>query len=31
LAQRFHDDRLAYTNGKSDSIEATLQRLLSAG
>lgn len=31
LAQRFHDDRRAYTSGKSDFIEATLNRLLPTG
>ena len=31
LAQRFHDDRRAYTSGKSDFIEATLKRLLPSG
>ena len=31
LAQQFHHDRRAYTSGKSDFIEATLKRLLTAG
>jgi len=31
LAQRFHDDRRAYTSGKSDFIAAVLKRLLPAG
>jgi len=31
LAQRFRDDRRAYTSGKTDFIEATLKRLLPAG
>jgi GrpB-like predicted nucleotidyltransferase (UPF0157 family) len=31
LAQRFRDDRRAYTGGKSDFIEATLKRLLLTG
>ena len=31
LAQRFHDDRRAYTSGKSDFIETALKRLLPGG
>ena len=31
LARRFHDDRRAYTSGKSDFLEAALERLLPTG
>ena len=31
LAQRFRDDRRAYTSGKSDFIEATLKGVLPTG